>query len=564
VQQNWLFALPRATLEEQQRIVAEWLAADPAAAAIADTEAEWFCAAAYFVRYLDDGMFAKLCSAAHVRVSHSGPKARRRATLLIMRQWKDAVVRELLISLIPQCSNGPLPDAQTQAHLLTDELFAKAFQERRHIMWIVCVRRYLDKAEPLQTWLERLDPVAPEHYALWLSIGRLTLRRIVYPELGRERAMLEAAAAVQPDLATELREKDRQSGALRQDVRRLQQDRRQLQARARRAEQAARTMLSQARGEVEGARRALAAQRLAQERELAEQARKHEGELAALRARLVGAREEFARSLAATVAHGPVDLLRGRTVTVDGPSADRELHRLLVESLGATVGAGVIISAQAGFAAFDRQLRRLALERVLIKCDGLYRHKEGRAGIAISAFQVHMGDDAAFRASKVVCCGPSAGSLMAEYGAAAMALGWLFAGDPPPGAQVEIWSDCKTMLSRIRRPHPARRKQGCITLDRTVRRLISLLTKRGCNVRLRWVPRDEVYAVDRLCDETYRAQLWYHRPSRRPHVPLRAFLETVPGFAPAREGTATVPSLPALPTGVTGARAPSRQRQGRL
>ncbi|MDB4896304.1 MAG: hypothetical protein JWN15_2566 [Firmicutes bacterium] len=563
-QQDWLFALPRAEINAQERIVAAWLAADPAAAAIPDAEAELFCAAAYMVRYFDGGYWTKLCRVANVPVSHTGPKAKRRATLMILRRWKDATVRTFLTDLIPRCGMGAFPDAATQAHRLTDECFARAYQDGLHIMWMIHVRRYLGKARGLQKWLKSLDSFAPRQYKLWLSVGRLTLRRIVYPELGPDRAAQEAAAAVQPELADELRTKDRQSGALRQNVRRLQQDRRHLKDRARRAEQEARTLLTQARGEVAGAHRALKAQWAAQERELAELARKQAGELATLRARLVGARDEFARTLASVVATGPVDLLRGRTVTVDGPSADQGLHRLLVESLGGTVGDGVTIPAWAGFAAFDRQLRSLALERVLIKCDGLYRHREGRAGIAISGFQVHIGDEAAFRASKVVCCGPSAGSLMAEYGAAAMALGWLFAGDPPPGAQVEIWSDCKTMLSRIRRPHPARRKQGCITLDRTVRRLISLLTKRGCDVRLRWVPRDEVYAVDRLCDEAYRAQLWYHRPSRRPHVPLRAFLATVPGFAPAREGTATVPALLALPTGATGARVPSRQRQGPL
>lgn len=566
MQQHWLFALPRAGWDEQQRMLAEWLAADPAAAAVPDAEAELFCAAAHLVTSMDGNTFTKLCRGANVRTAHTGQKARRRATILVLRQWKNARFRELLVSLIPNCGMDSLPDVKTQPQAFTNERFANAYADGLHIMWLVCVWRYLHRGKGIRMWLKSLDSTAPSLYKLWLTVGRLTLRRIVYPGLGPDRAMLEATAAAQPELASELRTKDRQSGALRQDVRRLQQNRRTLKERARRAEQESRAQLTQARGEVDAARRALATQLAAQERELAERARRHEGELAALRARRAGAREELVRRLSTVVVHGPTDLLRGREIVVNGAEADREVHKLLVESLGGRLvpEGGTVVAAGSGFAQFDRQLRHLVLDRVLIKCDGLYRRKPGRAGIAISAFQVVAGDKAVFRSSGVVCCGPAAGSLMAEYGAVAMALSWLAAGNPPPGAKIEIWSDCKTMLSRLRQPVPVERTIGCMMLDRTIRRLVRVLDRRGCYVHLRWVPRDEVDTVDRLCDEAYRAQYWYHKPARRPRAPLRAFLGAVAACAPSRAVAATIPAQPALPRGVTAGPGPTPRRQAQL
>lgn len=167
-----------------------------------------------------------------------------------------------------------------------------------------------------------------------------------------------------------------------------------------------------------------------------------------------------------------------------------------------------------------------ALDQVLIKCDGLYRVKGSRPGIAVGAFEVYAGGWAVYQAGGVVCCGRAAHSQMAEYGALYSALTWVAKAGPAPGARIEIWSDCKHMISRLRQgnDHPA--VAGCVTLHRLVRQKLRVLARRGCEVTVRWVPREKVDAVDRLCDACYRQASWYHRPRRMgtPRFPLNAFL----------------------------------------
>jgi len=320
------------------------------------------------------------------------------------------------------------------------------------------------------------------------------------------------------------------SGTLRQNVRRLEQDRKRLKERIRAAELDARALLTQARGEVAAARRALQERQVAQERELAGAVHRYETEQARLRERIDAARAEFSRTLLGMAARAPLHVLQGRTVTVTGVVGDPEPYHLLVESLGAALvaeGGEVVLAASAGFAAIERELRSLALQRVLIKCDGLYRKKDGRPGIAMSGVQVHLGGESVHEHSDIVCCGPATGSLMAEYGAVAMALSWLLAVGPTPTTRAEIWSDCRSLLARLRRERNPRRKVGCVMLHKTVRRLIRQLREKGCEVQFRWVPRAQVHAVDRLCDRGYRELTWYHRWAGRPIAPLQGFLRTV-------------------------------------
>jgi ribonuclease HI len=509
----------------------QWLAADPAAAAISDDEAEAFFAAAFVVRYSVSSESNLIWRAFGVHTSHSGEKARRRAAIMVLRKWKDPKVRERLLWLVPNMSFNQFPDVATHPDVWTDEYFQDAYALDMNIIWLVRVRRALGMAESLSEWLQSLDEFAERRYRFYLNVARCMLRRIVYHDPALEERQAETAVAAQATLTQELREKDRLSGVLRRDVRSLEQDRKRLREQARRAELKARAVLTEARGEVAAARRVLTERQAAQERELAEQARRFEAELSRLRAQAAAARADFVHSLSDLAAHRH-DVLSGRAVTVVGREADREVHRLQVESLGgilALEGGDVVLSAESGFAALERSLRSLAFERVLVKCDGLHRRKDGRPGIAMSGFQVHMGNETVWRQSRVVCCGPTSGSLMAEYGAVTMAMSWLLAAGADSGAKLEIWSDCRALVNRLHRRQPARRKLGCITLDKTVRRLMQQLRKQGCEVHLRWVPRVEVHAVDRLCAHAYYNLAWYHRSAKQPRASLKSFLRAAVG-----------------------------------
>jgi ribonuclease HI len=527
MERDWLLAIPRGKLATQEAILREWLAADPAAAEIPEDEAAQFMAAARLVRYLDPKVRPPVWAAVGVRVLHSGEKAIRRATIMVLRRWRDEKARALLMYLVHNTGLNFFPDVAEHPDAWTDELFARAYRERLDLMWLVEIRRYLGKEGDLTEWLQGLGEYAERHYQVWLAAGRLTLRQLVYAEADPVRLDMQVAASAQTDLAQDLRAKDRQSGALRQDVRRHEHDRKQLLDQARRSEREAREMLSQARGEVAVARRALNEQLAVQDREVADQARRFEAELGALRQRMAEDRTEFFESLWPAA---PLRLLQGRTITVAGQGADHELYRQMVESIGGSYapdGGEVLLSAPSRPSDLEQDLRRLALQQVLVKCDGLYRKKRnGQWGIAMSGFQVFCGDELIWERDSVVCCGPVAGSLMAEYAAVAMAMSWLKGVGLAPGSTVEIWSDCKTMHRLVRRQGSARPPQGCVTLDDVVRRLWREHRERGSEVRLCWVPRDEVHTADRLCARAYWGLTWYHRPQGRVRAPLEAFLRS--------------------------------------
>lgn len=535
IRYDWLFGQPLATWEYLNGWVEERLAADPEAAAISDGEAEAFFCAAYMLRSVNPVYRASLGRAFGVRIGGKDPKAMRAHTLAMLRKWKNPKLRDLLVFMIPNSSFEPVPIVADYPERFTDEYLRELYHNRINIVWLVRIRRYLGRTEDLSEWLASVSDWAPEEYPLWLNVGRLMIRRIVCGVSTPAAQVAAAAATVSRD---DLRRRDKQAGALRQDVRRLEQERKELKQRARQAEQEARVVLSQARGEVLAARRTLKERAAAHEQERAALLRRLEQELILAKQQAESARQEFVREL--SEASG-VKVLAGQRLTVTDCGEAEPLCRLLVESLGGTClpeGGEVALSAADGLEALEGSLRDLALRQVLIKCDGLYRRKEGRYGVAVSALQVQAGRAVIHEEAGLVHCGPLAGSLMAEYGALAMAIHWLLSAAPPPGAQVEIQSDCRTMLSRLRRAAPnVRQTRGCMTLDALVRRGLRTLQKRGVQVTLRWVPRDQVEVVDRLCDRGYRELRWYHRRGSRLSVPLRNFLQTLTGNNPVRPET---------------------------
>ncbi|MFZ5817306.1 MAG: hypothetical protein ACOY93_18745 [Bacillota bacterium] len=522
---DWLFGYPHVPWGELEDWVADRLEADPEARAISDDEAEAFFCAAYILRAMPPAFRATLCRGFGVRYSGTGPKTVRFTTLGLLRKWKEERLRNVLLDLLPNASFEKIPIPADRPELWTDEYMRELYHRRLNIVWLVRVRRYLGRTEDLDQFLDSVAEWAADEYNTWLDVSRLNLRRLVY---GERQPAAEAAAAAAPAPVSweELQERDREAGTLRQEVRRMERGRKELKRRARQAEQRARAMLSQARGEVEAVRRAIEERAAAHQQERAALLQRFEQERHLLRLQREAIREAFLKELA-EIPRSKV--LAGHRIRVTDPE-EEELCRLLVESLGATYqpeGGGIELSAARGLPALEGALRDLALRRVLIRCDGLYRRKEGRYGVAVAALQVRAGWAVLHEKAEVVHCGPLAGSLMAEYGALAMALHWLLLAGPPPGARVEILSDCRSMVSRLRRTQQVRRKRGCVTLDALVRRGFRALARRGVQVELRWVPRDEVEVVDRLCDRGYRNLEWYHRRGRRRSVPLKRFLSAV-------------------------------------
>ncbi len=526
VRYDWLYGFPHLSWDELEVWVKEQMEAVPEAAQISDDEAEAFFCVAFMLRTLAPLMRQKVLRVAGLYKKANGetkgPKWIRTSTLAILRRWKDSFLREHLVRLIPNLTFDGMPFPADNPELWTDEYMAERYDNRLNIVWIVRIRRYLGRTEDMTEFLNELSDWAEQEYRIFMDIGRLALRRIVYPD---QAAAAPVAAAAQATVQ-ELRRKEKQAGRARQDVRRLEKDSKELKRQARKVEREVLAQISQARGEVGAARRALREQPDTFERERAALAARFEQDWKILTQQIEGAEQEFRKVIAST----RWNVLAGRRITVTDCGESEPLCRLLVESLGGTYqpeGGEVVLSAAEGLPALDRALRNLALSRILIVTDGLYRRKEGRYGVAVAGLQVYVGRAVIHTQTAVVNCGPRAGSLMAEYGALVMALRWLERVKPPPGADVEIRSDCKTMLSRLRLSKGIKEKAGCMTLDALARRSLRRLEKAGAPVRLKWVPRDQVEVVDRLCDKGYRELRWYHRRGSQPRVPLREFLETL-------------------------------------
>ena len=526
---EWLWAIPQVPPNQQGMVLKVWLSLDPEAAAISDEEVERFFGAAHLLLYSDNASLEELFRRLGIRFQHRSEANYRRGIMSVLRQWRHPRIQEKLLFLT---RNADFPGYRSLASgqdYWTPEVFRKALKEEQQILWLALVAREIGVMTDPADWLKQVVVTRSEvHFQLyqnWANVVRITMRRLFRYENHAYQA--EADAAPSTEMVAALRQQDRESGALRRDVRYLEQDRKQLREQNRRAAREAQALLSQARGEVAAARRALQDRQAEMTRELSALQQRTRVEKEGIQAQIAAARAEFLRGFSGRLRPG-TNFLHGRTVAVTG-DADSETHRMLVESLGGRLVADsgeVTLQGGHGFADLERQLRGAALDQVLIKCDGLYRVKGGRPGIAVGAFEVYAGDQPVYQSGGVVCCGRVARSEMAEYGALYAALTWVAKAGPARGGRIEIWSDCKHMVSRLRQGDEHPPEPGCRTLHRRVRQKLRALARRGCEVTVRWVPREKVDAVDRLCDAYYRQASWYHRPRRMgtPRFPLKAFL----------------------------------------
>ncbi|HWI52700.1 MAG TPA: reverse transcriptase-like protein [Symbiobacteriaceae bacterium] len=526
---DWLWAIPQCSPDQQGMVLKVWLSLDPEAAAISEVEAERFFGAAHLLLYLDNASLEEVFRRLGIRFQHRSEANYRRGITSLLRQWRHQRIQDELLFFVCNVDFPGYRSAASGRDFWTPERFRQALAEEHQILWLALIAREIGSMTDPADWLKQVMGTRSEAYLKlyqnWANVVRITMRRLFSYDAQAARAQSDAAPSA--EMVSALREQDRESSALRRDVRRLEQDRKQLREQNRRAALEAQALLSQARGEVAAARRALQDRQAEMRRELADLEKRCQVQKDGLQAQIAAARAAFLREFSGR-ARSETNFLHGRTVTVIG-DADTDVHRMLVESLGgrlAAEGGEITLQGGNGCTDLERQLRAAALDQVLIKCDGLFRVKGSRPGIAVGAFEVYAGGWAVYQSGSVVCCGRAAHSQMAEYGALLSALTWVVKAGPAPGARVEIWSDCKHMISRLRQGNDRPPAAGCVTLHRLVRQKLRVLARRGCEVTVRWVPREQVDAADRLCDAYYRQASWYHRPRRMgtPRFPLKAFL----------------------------------------
>lgn len=524
---DWMFPFPTRSTVESEPILIRQLEEDPEAAAIEDEEVERFVAAAYTIRGLNPSLAVPLYRAFGLRISRYSPVNHRRACLMVLRGWRSKQFRDRLCLLIVNSGFGPSPNAD-RGEVWTEERFLECLDAGLNLLWLIQNRRHL--GWEVDGWLESLGTEWQRHYRLWIMMGKLTMRRLVgdLPSAsGSNHETLPAtlgSALVPPPaererLTRKLRKQEQRTGALRSGVRHLERTRKQLKEQARRRELEIKQMLSQARGEVAAARSQLRERLAEQERELAAARAGRDREVAALREQAAALRAAFQRKLQALALRPELPVLAGLAVAVPGGG---ELHRLLAQALGGeylethstrSAALAPVVVADPGGPLPDliRRLRSAGSQRAVILCDGLYRRRFGRPGIAVGGFLVRWGRSLVHSHGSLVSCGGTAGSLQAEYGALAMALHWLCSGDLTGISEVEIQTDCKAMLRQLETPRRTRRRLGTRQLFRRVESLLARLRFQGVRVRLKWVPRDQVERADRLCDRVYREQTWYRR-----------------------------------------------------
>ncbi|MDF2629179.1 MAG: hypothetical protein K0R39_3010 [Symbiobacteriaceae bacterium] len=538
---DWLLVLPQAdSWSEKAQKARQMVTADPVAAAIPEEEAAWFYVMADMLRYASREKQVRWIRRFGLRLDSPSEPNVRRGLRMVLRLWRQEPRRSQVIEWAKGISYPKYKNAAGR-DFWTAERFTEALaDEEIDITWICGVARELGVLTEAGAFLEahgadgRID-----EYRYCCDVGRLTMRKVVYPESEKRPAQQEeTAAAVQAaaEALTDLAEKERKTSALRQDVRRLERDRKLLKEQNRRLTQEQKAEVSQARGEVAAAERELREFQAAHRAALAEQERRFQAEMAAIAKQIREAREEYALTLRE---QRVVPLLAGRTVRVVGAEGDLTAPRAQVETLGALLagapGPGAApgdeptatVDASGGLAALERQLRSLALGEIHIKCDGNWRKKMGRFGISSAAFEVLQGGRSIYQEGRPVSCGPLTSPVMSEYAAIIMALNWVARARPAARSRILIWSDCKYLVDHINGTTSLERQRGCATLDRHLLRLLRRVERMGYPVTLTWVPRANVHAMDRLCAATYYRTTWYHRREKGakwPTLPLEQFL----------------------------------------
>ena len=537
---DWLLVGPQvSTWPEGAQKARELVAADPVAAAIAEAEAARFYVLAEMVRFAERDRQVRWIRRFGVRLDGPSEPNVRRALRTLLRQWRQERSREWMVRWEQSIVYDNYKNASAGPDYWTAERFTQALADREiDIVWVCNVARDLGVLTDATAFLEAHGAAERvDEYRYWCDVGRLTLRKLVYPEPENVQVQQETAAAAAPVSAeslSSLAEKERTTSALRHSVRRLEQDRKRLREQNRRLTKQQMAETSRARAEVAAAERELREFQAAHAAALAGRERQFEQEKAAIEQQIAEAQATYARTLR-ELQVAPV--LAGRSVQVVGATGDRLAVQAQVESLGARLvepgapsRADAIVDGSGGHAALERQLRSLALGDLHIKCDGNWRRKMGRHGISNAAFEVLREGRSIYQHGRPVCSGPLTSPIMSEYAAVIMALSWVLRVRPAAGSRILVWSDCKFLVDHINGRWRLEPERGCAMLDHLLGRLLRRVERLGYRVFLTWVPRANVHDMDRLCAATYYATTWYHRwkkGEKVPTLPLEQFLRTV-------------------------------------
>lgn len=532
---DWLLVDPQApTWPERAQKAREMVAADPVAAAITEEEAAQFYVIADMIRFADRERQVRWIRRFGVRLDGSSEPNVRRSLRMLLRLWRQETRREGFVRWGRSVCYDNYENASAGPDYWTVERFTQALADREiDLVWVCNVARELGVLTDAASFLEAHGATERvDEYRYWCDVGRLTMRKLVYADPENAQVHRDTAAAAAPASAealSNLAEKERTTSALRQSVRRLERDRKLLKEQNRRLTKEQRAELSQARGEVAFAERELRDLQAAHAAALTERERQLEQEKAALEKQLAEARAAFARVLKE---QRVVPVLDGQSVQVLGAEGDLTAVRAQVETLGARItrDAAITIDASGGHASLEQQLRSIALGNIHIKCDGNWRRKMGRYGISNAAFEVLLGNRSVYQEGRPVSCGPLTSPEMSEYAAIIMALNWVLRVRPRAGSSVLIWSDCKFLVDHINGRMALARTRGCVTLDIILFRLLRRARRLGYPITIRWVPRANVHAMDRLCAATYYGATWYHRwkkGEKAPFLALEQFLRSV-------------------------------------
>jgi ribonuclease HI len=535
---DWLLVGPQApTWPEGAQKARELVAADPVAAAIEEEEAARFYAIADMVRFAARDHQVRWIRQFGLRLDGPSEPNVRRALRMLLRQWRQETKREAMVRWGQRVCYDNYENAGAGPDYWTAERFTQALADREiDIVWVCNVARDLGVLTDATAFLEAHGAAERvDEYRYWCDVGRLTLRKLVYPEPENAQVQQETAAAAAPVSAeslSSLAEKERTTSALRQSVRRLERDRKRLKEQNRRLTKKQMAEVSQARSEVAAAERELRELQAAHAAALAGRESQFEQEKAAIEKQIAEARAAYARTLR-ELRVAPV--MAGRSVQVVGATGDPLALQAQVESLGGRIAqpgekATAIVDGGGGHAALERQLRSLALGDIHIKCDGNWRRKMGRHGISNAAFEVLREGRSIYQEGRPVCCGPLTSPIMSEYAAIIMALSWVLRVRPAAGSRVLVWSDCKFLVDHVNGRWRLAPERGCAMLDHLLGRLLRRAERLGYRVMITWVPRANVHDVDRLCAATYYATAWYHRVKKgvkAPTLPLEQFLRTV-------------------------------------
>lgn len=538
---DWLLVDPQApTWPERVQKAQEMVAADPVAAAIAEDEAALFYMLADMVRFADRDHQVRWIRYFGVRLDSASEPDVRRGLRTMLRLWRQESRREQFIRWERANSYDGYKNASAGLEYWTAERFTEALADLGiNPLWVCIVARDLGILTDATAFLEAHGAAKRvDEYRYWCDVGRLTMRKLLYPAPDDAPARHETAAAAAPataELLSDLAAKERTASALRQSVRRLERDRKLLKEQNRRLTKAQRAEVSRAQGEVAVAERELREFQAAHAAAMTERERQFEREKTAVEKQITEVRAAFARMLKE---QRVAPVLAGRAVQVMGAKGDLTTVRAQVESLGArfvapgaATEAVTTVDAGDGHAALERQLRNLALGSIHIKCDGNWRRRMGRHGISNAAFEVLHDGRSIYQEGRPVCCGPLTSPVMSEYAAIILALSWVLRARPAARSQVLIWSDCKFLVDHVNGRRRLDRTRGCAMLDHLLVRLLRRAERMGYRVNITWVPRAHVHDMDRLCAATYYAATWYHRwkkEDKAPSLPLEQFLRSLP------------------------------------